>query len=308
MSAHLNGYFDNIIIIITVLSSLMLIREKVWLASIILSVGILIHETAFLVGFPSFLFVALIKYAKEGGASSNSQLVIGFVSRYKALFILPLITLLSIVINQTLFIDPVTLKTQLINHISEYSFVRENRNVIVPTSFTTSFFHYLSEESQSFVRRITYTTYLVNDGLPLLVLFLYGWHILKGRLFGGIIFTVLVIITLLPLSLHLIAWDSSRIWLYPIVVLMIGLWGINEVFADEIKGEKDQIFFSLLGSMIVIFQIFIVTPLMDGERERLRDVTRIVYYFPSLILFTMFASKYYYLTRVGSDDQEKVDW
>ncbi|MEJ2694333.1 MAG: hypothetical protein P8166_15170, partial [Candidatus Thiodiazotropha sp.] len=111
--------------------------------------------------------------------------------------------------------------------------------------------------------------------------------------------------TLLPLSLNLIAWDSSRIWLYPIVALVIGLWGINEVAAGDNKSQYDGIFFSLLGTMIVVFHIFIVTPLMDGERERIRDVTRILYYLPTLILFAMFAAKNNFLVRRRDEGGEK---
>ena len=305
MSAHLNGYFDNIIVIISVLSCLILMRGKMWLASIAISVGMLVHETIFFVGFPTFLFLALIKYVKEEGASNIPQLAVGFITRYSVLLMVPSITFLAIVTNQILLVDSVVLKSQLINHISEYGFVRENRNIIVPTAFTTSFLQYLNTESKFFFQRITYPVYLVNAGLPLLVLLVYGWHILRGFLFHRTLFSLLVLVALLPLSLHLIAWDSSRIWLYPIVAVVIGLWGINEVAAGDNKSQYDGIFFSFLGTMIVVFQIFIVTPLMDGERERMRDVTRILYYLPTLILFAMFAAKNNFLVRVCNEGGEK---
>jgi len=60
MSAHLIGYFDNIIIVLTVLSLALLFKGRIWAASCLQTVSILVHENSLLVGVPVFCFAWLL--------------------------------------------------------------------------------------------------------------------------------------------------------------------------------------------------------------------------------------------------------
>ena len=61
--------------------------------------------------------------------------------------------------------------------------------------------------------------------------------------------------------------------------------------------EEESLLFLLSGTMIVIYQILISTPLMDNKVEIFSIDERIILYAPSLILFAAFASKSYCLTN-----------
>ena len=60
MSAHLIGYFDNIIIVLAVLSIACLLMGRVWVAAALQAVAMLVHETSWLIGFPVFCLAWLL--------------------------------------------------------------------------------------------------------------------------------------------------------------------------------------------------------------------------------------------------------
>lgn len=294
MSGHLNGYFDNICIIISVFACLLVIRGKIWLSSIVLSVGVLIHETIFLIGFPAVIFLALIQLTKE--VSSSVQLFIRFISRYKVLIIIPVLTFFAVIIYQIVFLDSAIIKNQLISHLSQFNFIQHHRSIAVPIAFTTSFFDYLKSESPAFFDRITDQRLALHIGLPLLILIYYGWYHLRKIAFNRLIFFwALVVVTLIPLSLHIIAWDTSRIWTYPLVVAMLILWGIHEIFPTVGIKERESLLFCIIAIIVMVFQLFILTPLMDDAEERFSNEKRIILYAPALIIIALFVSKHDYL-------------
>lgn len=174
MSAHLNGYFDNISIIISIFACLLVMRGKIWLSLIALSIGTLIHEIIFLIGFPFVIFFALILHTKE--ISTLTQLFIGSLSRYKLLVFIPVLTLAFIIIYQIAFLDSAIIKNQLISHLSQFDFIQDNRNVVVPDALTTSFIDYLNSQSPAFFHRITEPIYVIHIGLPLFILLYYAWY------------------------------------------------------------------------------------------------------------------------------------
>ncbi|NRB37093.1 MAG: hypothetical protein HRU20_01340 [Pseudomonadales bacterium] len=306
MSSHLNGYFDNIIILISVFASALVMRGKIWSSAILLSIGILIHETTFLVGFPSVIFVALIQQMRISGVHGFLRMFVDFIYRYKLLFLMPLLIFAGIFINQTLFIDAAMIRKELVAHLSQFDFVQARRNLYVPDAFTTSFIDYLTRQSPAFFNRITAQIHVVHIGLPLLVIWGYCWHRLRGAAFRKTIFFVLVLISVLPLSLHLIAWDTSRIWTYPLVVAMLGLWGISETFPVEERTERDSLFFSIIFLMVMMTQLFIFTPLMDGVREQYANESRVLLYSPLLLLIALFFSQYYSPNRVDRSERSAV--
>ena len=293
MSAHLNGYFDHIIVILVVFSCWALFNGKVWLISIILSTGILVHEITFLIGFPVVIFLALVQYIKETNNLNTKQLITGYFSRYKLLFLIPSVTLLIIIINQTIFIEPAELKIRLVAYLTQFDFIQDKRNFVVPNAFTTSFFAYFSQQGPMFMQRITDLTHLLHIGLPIIILLHYVWHNLSAIRYKKLIFGVLVAITLLPLSLHVIACDTSRIWSYPLLVAMLSLWGVTEILPANNNVDKEPFVFYIIGLILLISQIFILTPLMDGAQEQYSNGMRIILYSPTFIIFTIFILRYY---------------
>jgi hypothetical protein len=285
MSGHLNGYYDNIVMIISILACQLVMREKIWSASILLAIGMFVHETILLVGLPSVVFIAFIKHVKNGKATSFRRLFEGFIFRYKMLLAIPLLVFICIIVYQLKFMDSGIIKDSITTHLSQFKFIEGDRNFHVPSEFTTSFIWYLKNQSPEFFNRIFEKTYLVQIGLPLSVLLVTCWHRLREITVNRTIFFSLVIIIALPLSLHLVAWDTSRIWTYPLVVSMLALWGLSEIFPQtytQIKGYK---YFSIIIIAIIVFQLFSLIELMGGAQERFTNGQRILLYTPSLLAF-----------------------
>jgi hypothetical protein len=268
-------------------------RKNIWLSATILSVGVLIHETIFLVGFPSVLFLALIQHTKEIKVSSPRQLFLDFLSRYKLLVFLPLLTFSFIIIYQTVFLDVTIINNQLIAYLSQFDFIQGNRPIVVSRAFTTSVFEYLKRFGPNFYSRINSQPYVFHIGLPLFVLLNYSWQSLRTVVFNKLIFLTVVVLTLLPLFLHLIACDVSRIWTYPLIVAMLAVWGIGEIFPNINNGKskkRESVFFCVIAIIIIAFQLFSLTPLMDGAMERFSNEKRILLYAPTVI--AILVSKY----------------
>ncbi len=84
----------------------------------------------------------------------------------------------------------------------------------------------------------------------------------------------------LPLALHLIAWDTARIWTYPIVVALLVGW-VACLAADPARlRAADSRLLTALGLLTLPLNIFGRIPLMDWRVERFAAVWRALLYAP----------------------------
>src|SRR5438128_103780 len=123
MSAHLIGYFDNIVIVLTVASLVLLLRGQIWFAAALQAVAILVHETSLLVGFPVFCLAWLL-------VNRNRRRTAGAVLPVWPLA-LPIGTFLLLVLSQSF--APPHLEDSLDAYLSGYAFLDKHlRQVRVP--------------------------------------------------------------------------------------------------------------------------------------------------------------------------------
>jgi|GEM_PF-812983 len=300
MSAHLNGYYDNLIILLSVSACFLVMRGKIVLSAILLSAGALIHETILIIGFPAVIFLALVQYIQEAESSSPLQFWVYFLKRYRYLFLIPALTVMVLILYQTVFLDSTLIKDQHGAYLSQFQFIKKNRSLTVPRELTTPFLDFLQRESPRFLQRITDFPYLIRIGPPLAVLLAYAWRSLQKNHFKKGLFISLTAMTLLPLSLHLIAWDTSRIWTYPLVAALFGVWAIRDIYYPRMDREENaHLFFSIIALVVIVSQMFLVTPLMDEAHERFSNEIRLLLYAPALIGLALFLSKEYHLSRLG---------
>lgn len=294
MSAHLNGYYDNIIILISVLSTILILKESVIKAAILLSIGVLVHETIFFIGIPAVTFTAFLKYQKQNDQLKLFDLLISFTKFHMSLILLPIGTIIILIVTQS-FLDISTVRENLISHISLFNFIYENREVTVPTAFTTSFSEYLKSESPMFFERMTVGTNLLQIGLPLLALFSYLWLSLAKFKDKILIFSLFSVVTLLPLLLHIIAWDTSRIWAYPLITAFLAFWGIREAFFEELVDQIKSRYILSAYFVVFIFQLFSYVPLMDNVSDRFSIVVRFLLHSPAILCFGFYL---YFIFRI----------
>jgi len=299
MSAHLNGYFDNIVIVLTVITCGFLLKDRVLLSALFACLGVLVHESIFLVGFPNVVFMALLLHAKQVKTVGSQRFLIDFLIKYKLLLLLPLVVFLFVFVNQALFLDADVVKKQLIGYMSQFNFVERSRHIIVPDAFTYSFLDYFNEQSTQFLKRLTNPLYLAQIGFPLTVLLFYGYRQLHAVKTGWLILLGFTVVALGPLLLHLAAWDTSRIWTYPLIASFLALWSIAETQLVSETKQSDSLAFMIIALCVIVFQLLISTPLLDGAYERFANGVRFFFYAPSLALLAVFVGKRYRLTRLS---------
>jgi hypothetical protein len=139
--------------------------------------------------------------------------------------------------------------------------------------------------------------YILHIGLPLFILLSFGWRKFQAIDSKLVCFFILILITLLPLSLHIIAWDTSRIWTYPLIVALLGVWAITESIPAMQVQKETPVWLLVATIAVIVFQLFISTPLMDGAIDRFSNGNRILLYAPSLIVIAAFIANSSRLTK-----------
>jgi len=293
MSAHLNGYFDNITVILSFLASIFIIKNKILMASLILTFGFFIHESIFLIGFPSVFFITFFKYFRL--KKIEKKIFFNFISRYLMVFLVPLISFFLITTCHGTS-EKMAISTKVTEYLSQFGFIHENKNITVPKALTTPLLYYLETQSSQFLLRILDPVFLFHTGMPVFCFLFMIFNILKNN-YGHFLMILFVsfLLIILPLALHAVAWDTSRIWTYPLIVGLFTLWGVCEVTPKiEIAGHESLSYLAALW-IVINFQLFLLTPLMDGEQERFSNEIRVLLYGLPLLLVMTVVEKHYCL-------------
>jgi hypothetical protein len=88
----------------------------------------------------------------------------------------------------------------------------------------------------------------------------------------------------LPLALHLIAWDTARIWTYPIVVALLVGWVACLAAEPARLRAADSPLLTVLGLLALPLNVFGRVPLMDWRVERFSALWRAILYAPTWVV------------------------
>ena len=275
MTGHLNGYFDAMNILLTVLAVALAWRGRAGWAAVALTVGLLVHETIFIIGFPTVVWAALLGN-RQTGATGRAA------ARRLAPLAVPLVAFAALFVYQSFAIDAAELERTLIAHLETFPFIQYDQEVIVPRAFAKSFVAHFQAQSPRAGGR------LFDRGLMLAILptvavwLLFSRNALRAAnaprglaLAGGLL-------PFLPLALHLIAWDTARIWTYPIVVALLVGWVACLAAEPARLRAADSRLLTVLGLLTLPLNVFGRVPLMDWRVERFAALWRAVLYTPLL--------------------------
>jgi cytochrome bd-type quinol oxidase subunit 2 len=98
----------------------------------------------------------------------------------------------------------------------------------------------------------------------------------------------IVAICLVPQSMHLVAWDTSRIWTYSILCAFLVLWVDVELRPERKAASQFAVFVSLVALLV---NAIATTPLMDGLTDRLSVTTRLLLYAPVVVVGMVLAGR-----------------
>ena len=264
MSAHLVGYYDNIVVMLAIVSLALVFSRRIGFAAIVQGLSLLVHENTLLVTLP---VVAWATY-RTGPPSASPP-------RRMLPLLLPIAVFALLLVRQGT--APHHLEHSLTHYVSGFPFVASTLSEVrVPHWITIGFSDSYMLHRGHFQERVLSQAMIALVFPSLLALL--------GVLFAGDAFAAVspqtaavLAICLLPQSMHLLVWDTARTWTYSILGAFLLLWIDVETQPDRPRSSQ-FVRFVLLAALVV--NAIAVTPLMDGLRERFEVTTRLLMYAP----------------------------
>lgn len=277
MSAHLVGYYDNIVIILGIFSVLLLIKGRPWLGACLFIPSLLTHENALVLAFVPFCLAWLLINSRR------QKLGIPRLSFLPVL--LPVCMFVAVTVNQEMFMTE-NFRESAKAYLSQFPFIEWNRDRVVSDAFSTSLLSYYSLFAPEFPSKIFAIDMhgLILPTTLAILFYLVSVHKIPEL---SIELLVLLGVCFAPQLLQLVAADTPRIWTYTIVCAFLALW----IYAETTPTHEDSSANRLLCLVILIANVVILTPLMDAQSDHFSLRTRFFLYTPviagsvALILF-----------------------
>lgn len=281
LSAYIIGYMELHIFLITVFAVLLVKSGKYFLASILLLICLLIHEIAVFISLPICFFAIIIEKipVSDESFSLDKNFIIDVLKKSAILLTLPIIFMIGLSFYQELY--SVNHRKELFNYLMQFTFVKDYISELVARSYTETFRYYLSTESRYFFIRM-FSKCAVFFGIPILYLLFIVYKKYASKL-NIYLFFILVIVTLSPLLLNMIAWDTYRIWSYPYASIFLIFWILNSKFNTEDFSGKPSPWVIIFFIICVLLLSLRKTPLFDREVERFSLTERIIISLPIIL-------------------------
>lgn len=222
MMANLIGYYDHIITLLTITAITLVVRQHFGAAGLVAAMAVFVHETALTNMLPVLVFSLALTawqhgWSRRQTAAQLSLLIIPTLSAFVWTFLQQGDTQ-----QQTQRID------QLVQLFTANMPINIERASYYAQMLTYPFMDYLHEQAPKFIERITDPVYTTSV-LPILAAGLTGMVMALRRQKCHLIVVIMAILVVVaPLSLHLIAFDTERIWVMPIVLLLLVGWVMAE--------------------------------------------------------------------------------
>jgi hypothetical protein len=281
-SAHLIGYLDHIIFLLTILVIYFIKQKKILLSSAIAAICILIHEVSFFLMLPVSCFALVVTEIMVEKFSLKNIFSADILKKLVVFLILPFFTAISVSLYQEW--NGENYFSVIFNYLKEIPFISEKAADSVASAYTKSFTYYFKEESGSFIQRLFFSRATILYGIPILFSL---WMIFKEfKLKQNIqLFLLLMAVLFIPLLLHAIAYDTYRIWSFPFMILLLVFWILSSKITIKKKEMRklstlEIIFFSIsLGLVSLIPNV-----LMDNEVERFSLIVRLIIIVPIFLI------------------------
>jgi hypothetical protein len=270
MSANLMGFYDHIVIMILAVSIAFLLRGKIWTASILQAVSIFIHESSILVTFPVFCFAWLLINSRRRQSDQKPLSVTPLC--------FPIAAFLFMVVFTHFFISK-DFTDQFIRYLTSFKFIQNDQSTLMPNWISMSFFEWFLSQKGAFIGRIAS---VCMYGLVLPTVFVILSYIVKSYKIKEISIEIVLIVFVCFIQqiLHAVAWDTARIWTYPILSSFVILWVYSECFEMRLDMHFHKIILCLI---VILMNVISMTPLQDGIIENFSFKIRLLLFAPVLV-------------------------
>lgn len=281
-SAHLIGYFDHLVFLLTILVVFLVKKKKIFLSSLIVTFSIFIHEISFFLMLPISCFALIITEDPDKNFSFKNIFTSYLLKKLALFLVLPFFSIIIVSLYQE--INGKDYFSLIYNYLKKYPFINDRRADSLSSAYTTSFSYYFNDESPHFFQRLFISKGTILFGIPILFSL---WMIFKEfnlkQHFQ--LFLLLAIVSFVPLLLHAIAWDTYRIWSFPFMILFLGFWILSSKFKIEHKESRNlstlEIVFFILCFLLVTL---IPNILFDNEVERFPLIARSIIILPIFLI------------------------
>ncbi|WP_146942298.1 hypothetical protein [Chryseobacterium hagamense] len=281
-SAHLIGYLEHVVFLLTLPVIYLIRRKKFVLASLIAGFSVFIHEITFFLMLPVSTFALLVFESPAQAFSFKNIFSPGMIKKIIAFLGLPVLSLIFLSwFHEREGGDCVT---TVFNYLKSIPFIPENVARSVTSAYTQRFSLSFQEQRSHFIQRVFISKATVFYGIPMLFLL---WMVLKEfRLKGNIgIFILLAAVSSIPLLMHSIAYDTYRIWTFPFMILFLGFWVLGLKFRFK-RAETDILSIPELVFFIISFLLVTLSPnvLFDEETERFSLPVKLILILPLFLM------------------------
>ena len=269
MAAHFMGYLDHLFFAVACVAAWLARDGRLWAAAALAAIGVLVHESFVLVGLPLIVLGATLHPSGFGRHRAAGLIP----------FMLPILVALALWASETYLLDRAALRGQLEARLSGYPFVGGDMNLFVPEWLTTGTLTTWERQRHAFWRHLSDPNLLrlmvpsaAFLALACAALAPAGWRSQRA--------VAAAVVTLAPLLLHAVAWDTARIWTYTIVAGFGCVWLCGATDGAARAAHRRWLLAAAIP--IVVANIMGRSPLMDGEIERFSLSTRAWLYLPFL--------------------------
>lgn len=287
-TAHLIGYLDHLIFLLTIVIIWLLRKKQMVLSSLLVSISILIHEVSFFLMLPICCFALIVTEADLREFSLKSLLNSGLLKKMIMFLLLPLITTLGVSMYQE--ISGRNYHSQIFTYLEHLNFINKKVADSVASAYTVKFSDYFNEESPHFFQRVFVSKCSIFFGIPILfMMYLVYKQFEKVNRF---LLLALGTIVLIPLSLHAIAYDTYRIWSFPFMILFLGFWILNSKATVKLDAPGKMSVLEISGAVVSIVLVSLVpSHLLDNEVEHFSLIQRIIILLPLVLLGVYYYKK-----------------
>lgn len=286
-SAHLIGYLDHLIFLMTVLTVYLIRKKQTFIASLIAAISIFIHEISFFLLVPVSIFILIVSHFSIDRFSFKILLNKHFLKKIILFLALPLFSMIVLFYVQEFHLN--LNHAQIFSYLTSFKFISEVPADAVASGFTKSFAYQWEAQSPQFFQRVFASTCTVFYGIPMAFMFFLMLKIFNLKKNLSLLLFI-VIISFCPLLLHAIAYDTYRIWTFPFMIMFLIFWILNSSEVDLKPNLKLTVFEICAFAICILLMIFSPVYLFDNESDRFSSVIKIILTLP-LIFLLIFSIK-----------------
>lgn len=293
LAAHIIGYLDHVVFLLTMLAIFLIQNKKYLWASLLCAFSVIIHEITFFIMIPICLFALLVHEWRN----NQPALTLSVLKKVVFFLLIPLVATFFISAYQEFFGKDN--RDSILLYLSHSGWISDRVSNVVADAYTESFLAYLKQESSTFFLKLFSFGIPVKFGIPIAFMSFVTYR--QFQKVNRYTVFLLFIISLFPLLLHAIAWDTFRIWSFSYMILFLGFWILDTQFKTLLHFQKTNRFEVLFFVSAVLIVSIFNNMLFDQETERFSKPERLCFLIP-LFSVVFYLMKYAPIENIEAKD------